>query len=234
MLWSAPRGRSTAFFRMMAERGDFTVVHEPFSYLGEFGHTEVGGRRVESAAELLAALRNFPGAVFAKETTGHRYPEVLADPEFLRGLTHTFLIRNPRETIPSYLRLYPGAPAEKIGYGSLHEIYTAVSALTGRDPAVIDAGDLVRDPEGTVAAYCAATAIPFIREALAWAPAQRPEWQPSRRWHESVAASTGLGASPASPVAPPAVPAPELTAYLRHHLPYYEALYERRLTVLSR
>jgi len=27
MLWSAPRSRSTAFFAMMAERGDFTVVH---------------------------------------------------------------------------------------------------------------------------------------------------------------------------------------------------------------
>ena len=25
---------------MMAERGDFTVVHEPFSYLAEFGYTD--------------------------------------------------------------------------------------------------------------------------------------------------------------------------------------------------
>jgi hypothetical protein len=36
MLWSSPRSRSTAFFRMMAERGDFTAVHEPFSS-GGFG-----------------------------------------------------------------------------------------------------------------------------------------------------------------------------------------------------
>lgn len=43
MLWSAPRSRSTAFFRMMAERGDFTVVHEPFSYLAEFGYADVAG-----------------------------------------------------------------------------------------------------------------------------------------------------------------------------------------------
>jgi hypothetical protein len=231
MLWSAPRGRSTAFFRMMAERGDFTVVHEPFSYLGEFGHTDVGGTRVESAAQLLGALRNFPGAVFAKETTGHRYPEVLAAREFLFEVTHTFLIRDPRETIPSYLRLYPDAPVEKIGYESLYEIYTAVSGLTGRAPAVIDAGDLVRDPEGTVAAYCAATRIPFLREALTWAPAQREEWQPSRRWHESVAASTGFGSAP-TPAAAPGPPAPEdprLTPYLRRHLPYDESLYARRL-----
>ena len=43
MLWSAPRSRSTAFFRMMIERGDFTGVHEPFSYLAEFGYAEAGG-----------------------------------------------------------------------------------------------------------------------------------------------------------------------------------------------
>ena len=41
MLWATPRSRSTAFFRMMAERGDFTVVHEPFSYLAEFGYADV-------------------------------------------------------------------------------------------------------------------------------------------------------------------------------------------------
>jgi len=29
MLWSASRSRSTAFYRMMIERGDFTGVHEP-------------------------------------------------------------------------------------------------------------------------------------------------------------------------------------------------------------
>ncbi|MGH3164925.1 MAG: sulfotransferase family protein [Trebonia sp.] len=222
MLWSAPRSRSTAFFRMMAERGDFTVVHEPFSYLGEFGHTDVGGTRVSSAAELLGALRGFPGPVFAKETTGHRYPEVVADPAFLSGMTHTFLIRDPRETIPSYLNLYPGAPVEKIGYESLHEIYTAVTRLTEREPVVIDAGDLMRNPAGTVAAYCAGAGIPFIPEALTWEPAQRPEWQPSRRWHEAVAASSGLGTASVS--SPDPGPGPAVSAYLRHHLPYYEAL----------
>jgi hypothetical protein len=85
MLWSAPRSRSTAFFRMMLERGDFTGVHEPFSYLAESGYAEIGGERVTSAPALIAALgsaaRKRP--VFAKETTGRRYPEVLARPSFL-------------------------------------------------------------------------------------------------------------------------------------------------------
>jgi hypothetical protein len=226
MLWSVPRSRSTAFFRMMAERGDFTVVHEPFSYLVMYGHTDVGGTRVSSEPALVKALLELPGQVFTKETTGVRYPEVLATPDFLDRLTHTFLIRDPRETIPSYLKLEPDARVRSIGFELLHEIYTAVAERTGRQPVVIDAADLVRDPAGTVRAYCAATGIPFVPEALSWQPAQRPEWQPSRRWHDTVAASTGFGAVSSGP-AP--VPDAVTARYLAAHLPCYEALYARRL-----
>ncbi len=31
-LWSVPRSISTGFERMMFERGDFRVIHEPFGY----------------------------------------------------------------------------------------------------------------------------------------------------------------------------------------------------------
>lgn len=32
-LWTHPRSISTAFERVMMERGDFKILHEPFSYL---------------------------------------------------------------------------------------------------------------------------------------------------------------------------------------------------------
>jgi hypothetical protein len=240
MLWSAPRSRSTAFFRMMAERGDFTVVHEPFSYLAEFDYADVAGTRVTCPADLLAALRDLGsrGHVFAKETTGKRYPEVLGSPEFLAGAVHTFLIRHPRETIASYHLMNPSAPLEKIGFESLHEIFTSVSGLTGRSPVVVDAGDLMRRPAEVVAAYCARVGIPFVPEALSWQPADRAEWSPSRRWHADVAASARFGemADPDAADAPDAPDArdvarhPVLGAYLRHHLPYYAMLHARRLT----
>jgi hypothetical protein len=38
-LWSAPRARSTAFFRSMLERGDLLALHEPFEGLMYFGDT---------------------------------------------------------------------------------------------------------------------------------------------------------------------------------------------------
>jgi hypothetical protein len=254
MLWSAPRSRSTAFFRMMAERGDFTVVHEPFSYLAEFGYTDVAGTRVTSAAALIALLRELAsrGPVFAKETTGRRYPEVLASPAFLRtDAVHTFLIRHPRETIASYHALSPSAPVHKVGFESLHEIFSAVRRLTGDEPVVVDAADLLRRPAAIVSAYCAQVGIPFVPEALTWRRGDQPEWSPSQRWHASVAASTGFFAGAPEANAANANGAanadgadgadagsgvdverdPVLGAYLGYHLPFYEMLHARRLVV---
>jgi Sulfotransferase domain len=232
MLWSTPRSRSTAFFRMMAERGDFTVVHEPFSYLAEFGHADVAGERVTSAGDLIDVLGALARstAVFAKETTGRRYPEVLADRQFLaEGARHTFLIRHPRETIASRHALDPGAGVDKFGFESQYEIFTEVRRLGHQVPVVIDSGDLMTRPAAIIRAYCSRVGIDFRPDALTWAPADLPEWQPSRRWHADAAASTGFDRRPARP-AIDVERDPTLSGYLRHHLPFYEELHAWRLT----
>lgn len=232
MLWGTPRSRSTAFFRMMAERGDFTVVHEPFSYLAEFGSADIAGERVTSASDLIGALGSLArrGRVFAKETTGRWYPEVLADPRFLAdGARHTFLIRHPRETIASRYGLDPGGGRETFGFESQHEIFTEVCRRGRQVPVVIDSGDLIARPAAIVEAYCARVGIDFRPGALTWAPGDRPEWQPSRRWHADVAASTGFAPEPTDPVAD-VEHDPRLSGYYRHHLPFYEELHARRLT----
>jgi hypothetical protein len=41
MLWSAPRSRSTAFYRMMTERGDFTAVQLPADDVSPSGRAGV-------------------------------------------------------------------------------------------------------------------------------------------------------------------------------------------------
>jgi hypothetical protein len=88
-LWSAPRARSTAFFRSMAERGDMTVLHEPFCNLRDYGETDAGARTFDSPASLLAWLRDETHGmrVFLKDhaLTGERFRDVLADRRFLGG-----------------------------------------------------------------------------------------------------------------------------------------------------
>ncbi len=233
MLWSAPRSRSTAFFRMMAERGDFTPVHEPFSYLAEFGYVEIDGKRVTSEPDLIELLRTLSsnGPIFVKDTTDERYPGILADERFLtEDATHTFIIRHPKETIASYYELNPDVAPHQIGFEAQHELFTTITRVTGREPVVVDSRDLVGRPEELVRAYCMQVGIDFRPDALTWEPDNRSEWAPSNRWHTAAAASTGFG-DVQEEDGVDVEAHPKLSTYLRHHLPFYEELYARRLAV---
>ncbi|NJQ13713.1 sulfotransferase family protein [Streptomyces bohaiensis] len=224
-LWSAPRCRSTAFARMMAERGDHTVVHEPFSRVVDFGEVEVGDRVARGERDVLDQLRAMAarGPVFFKDTTDFRYPEVLADAEFLTAATHTFILRDPAEAIASHHALNPRLGRDEIGFARLHEIFTAVRRATGRPPVVIDSEDLVERPEETVRAYCEAVGIPFRPEALEWRPGMRTEWRSTGRWHRSTSETTGFARSRTDGARTVAAD-PVLRAFRDHHQPYYEKL----------
>jgi hypothetical protein len=171
--------------------------------------------------------------VFVKETTGKRYPEVLGDEKFMaRDAVHTFLIRHPREIIASRYPLDPDAPIEKVGFESLFEIFTEAARLTGHDPVVIDAADLVATPAAIVRAYCERIGITFMPQALTWSPGDRPEWKLSGRWHAEAAASAGFTPPPTSgnDLDVDVERHPVLNSYLARHLPLYAELRARRLT----
>jgi len=232
-LWSAPRCRSTAFMRMMGERGDFLVLHEPFSHVADFGAAEVGDRRVGSETELIAALRDLSAhrPVFFKDTTDFHYPGLLADRGFLAEVRHTFIIRHPREAIASHSALNPEVSRDEIGFARLAEIFDAVTA-TGGKPVVVDSDDLVENPEETVRRYCAEVGIPFRPEALSWRSGMRREWVRTSRWHESTSRTSGFARVTATYERTPDND-PVLAGYLRYHLPFYDRLRAHRLTVPS-
>ena len=175
-LWSAPRARSTALFRSMAERGDLTILHEPFSNLEIFGETDVEGRSFHSAASLLAWLCDEPRdtGVFLKDTTHRRHDAVLADRRFLAKARHAFLIRRPEEIAASYYALFPAMSIDAIGLEIMCELRAAVGDAGGNPSVVIDSDDLVTRPAATMAAYCATVGLLFIPRALAWSPVTGP------------------------------------------------------------
>lgn len=224
-LWSAPRSRSTAFARMMAERNDHLVVHEPFSQVVDFGEAKVGDRVAHTEQDVLDALRAVAAErpVFFKDTMDFHYPALLADQAFLKAATHTFIVRHPTEAIASHFALNPDLGRDEIGFAWLYEVFDAVRSATGTTPIVIDSDDLVDRPEDTVRAYCAAVGIPFVPEALSWQPGMRPEWQATSRWHQSTSRTAGFGRRTGDGAA--VVDAnPVLRGYRDHHLPYYERL----------
>jgi len=234
-LWSAPRARSTAFFRSMLERGDLLALHEPIEGLIYFGDAEVDGRRFESPVSLLAWLRDETQdvSVFLKETMDARVREVvLADRRFLAETRHALLIRRPEEIAASLYAMKPDMGRDEIGLEALHELHAAVRAAGGAPPVVIDSDDLVTRPEATMAAYCAAVELPFVPEALTWEPGERPEWRRSARWHAEVSASSGFEQRERR-YTHTFERSDELARFAAHHVPFYEQLHALRLDVAA-
>jgi hypothetical protein len=233
-LWSAPRARSTAFFRSMLARGDLLALHEPIEGLLYFGDTEVEGRTFTTPRSLLAwVLEDTHGVdVFLKETPDHRVCEVvLAERRLLTEARHAFLIRRPAEIAASLYALRPEMRMDDIGLEALFELRAAVHDAGGGS-IVIDSDDLVARPEATMAAYCAAVGLPFVRQALTWEPGERPEWRRSARWHVDVSASCGFEQH-ARHYAHSVETSDELARFAAHHLPFYEQLRAQRLDVAA-
>lgn len=222
-LWSVPRSRSTAFLRMMTERGDMTVEHEPFSRVTDFGQVTVAGRSCATPTEVKEALiaASNEGPVFFKDTMDFRYPEVLDDAAFLRQVTHTFMIRSPKAVVASHLRVDPDAACESMGFGYLCELLETVIERTGQGPFLLDGDDLVADAEHVVKAYCDFVGIDYDDRALAWSNGTLPAWDRTTRWHSGLAHTTGFTqTAPAPPLAS------ELQCiadgYVTRHLPCYD------------
>jgi hypothetical protein len=231
-LWSAPRARSTAFFRSMVERGDMVAVHEPFSDLAGLGETDVEGRTFHSTGAFLAWLvAQGPGVnVFLKDTTGRRHHAVLANQLLLAEARHAFLIRRPEEIAASSYAIEPAMGVDAIGLEALHELHTAVRDAGGHRPVVIDSDDLIARPAATMAAYCAAVDLPYIPDAITWAPGERSEWRRSARWHRDVSASTAFTARVRT-YTHTVESSGDLARFAAHHLPFYELLHEQRLDI---
>ena len=192
-LWGTPRSMSTAFLRMMLERGDHEVYHEPFSSIVVQGHTSVGGRTATSHDELLKLLeeRALDRRVFVKETTEYDYLGHGGERIAEVGV-HTFIVRDPRRVIASHYAMNPDMTCAEVGYGHQVAMARRTHAATGTRPLVVEAEALLADAAGAVARYCRHLGIPFLASALTWQPGDQPVWNRTRPWHRDAAGSTGF------------------------------------------
>lgn len=230
VLWAVPRSASTAFERMMIERGDHHVVDEPFSVHYYFGDEKVSPRfdAVEPCSrpdEIVTSLERAAGErpVFVKDMAYHAAG--FATVELVARFRNAFLIREPTAAVASLARKWPDFTDDEAGFDAIASMVDLVQQA-GQDAVVIDQDDLCRDPASAVRAYCDRMHIPFLEHALSWAPGMRPEWQRWSDWHESSAASTRFEAP--KPPATDRLPA-RVHDVVSRCRPAYEALHQRRL-----
>ena len=239
-LWAHSRSASTAFLRMMIERGDVAVLHEPFLALTQGkpvtlpahdhgavaeGPGQSGTAVARSGRQLVDRLAELAEVrpVFIKEVLDYRYEYVFTHPDELAWMTHTFLVRDPRQAISSHYAMKPTVTCPEIGYEWLWELFQLLWSAAGRQPLVLRSEDLLRDPAAETRAYCEAVGLPFLPHALHWVPGDRPEWQQHRRWHLDTIRSSGFTAD--RNIYPVTVDNdPVLRSFYDHHHPFYERI----------
>jgi hypothetical protein len=118
----------------MAERGDMTVLHEPFYNLKKFGATDAGGRTFNSCASLLGWLRDEAHgiSVFLKDTTDHRHDDVFADRRFLAEARHGGVLRGRGAALHSARSRLGARRAARMA--TIGPLVADVSASTGFGP----------------------------------------------------------------------------------------------------
>jgi hypothetical protein len=206
-MWSGPRNISTAMMRAWGNRADTTVIDEPFYayYLKRSGKNHPGADEVIANGETdwrkVVARLTGPTAesrhqgpahiFFQKQMTHHLLPKIERD--WIVDLTNCFLIRDPREVILSYIKKNPDPELEDLGFIQQCEIFNFVRERTTSMPAVIDARDVLEDPERTLRQLCDAIGVPFDKAMLSWAPGLRETdgiW--AKHWYDDVARSTSF------------------------------------------
>ena len=123
--------------------------------------------------------------------THHLLPEVERD--WLDGLTNCFLIRDPAEVIASYVKKNDDPELEDLGFVQQAEIFEWVRERSETIPPVIDARDVLQDPERLLRLLCRAVGVEFDPAMLSWPPGLRETdgvW--AKHWYGEVATSTGF------------------------------------------
>jgi len=221
--------------RSFGSRSDTFVSDEPFygCFLKTTGaehpmRDEVIAAMACDWRNVMASLRGPPPeakSIWYQKHMWHHMTGPIGYDDFA-GFTHAFLIREPERMIASYLRKRETAAFEDFGLERQAEFFEREADRLGRAPPVIDAGDVLANPQALLSKLCGALGISWEPAMLCWEPGPRETdgpWAP--HWYATVEASTGFG-----PPEVEYVEIPEDAQRLADRCrPYYERLSENRI-----
>lgn len=232
-LWSGPRNVSTALMYSFAQRSDVRVIDEPLygHYLRVTGARHPARQKIIAnmncdgdavMRELIAEQENNPSLRLFQKHMAHHLVEL--DLGFLEKTSNIFLIRDPREMLPSLTVQIPDARLADTGLKRQYELYVDLRAA-GQTPVILDSRELLLDPERILTRLCAHLGLRFDARMLHWQAGPRPEdgiWAP--HWYHAVHKSTGFAPYQSKPRFPE-----QLAALLADCKPWYDKLMQHAL-----
>lgn len=223
---------STALMYSFRQRGDTRVLDEPL-----YGHYLRVTRAEQPGRDELLKTLDLDGervvrdvvlgpcdrqVLFMKQMAHH-----LVDLErgFLADTVNVLLIRDPEQMLPSLINQVTQPILRDTGLGMQSELLKDLRAL-GQDPPVLDAKQLLLDPEGVLRELCRGIELPFDEAMLHWPPGPKPEdgsW--AKDWYYNAHRSTGF-----MKYSEKTEPFPEeLKPLLAECRPHYEFLYNHAI-----
>jgi len=236
-MWSGPRNLSTAMMRSFGSRHDSFVTDEPFysHYLKTSQLPHPGAAEVVKTHEsdwrkvvewLTGPIPEGKTIWYQKHMAHHLLPGM--DCDWMDGLTHAFLIRDPYDVVASLTEFIAYPTLRDTGFPQQEALIESVKKATGKTPPIIDSKDLQSNPKAILTKLCDMLGIPFQEAMLAWKPGIHPTdgcW--AKHWYAKVALTTGFNI----PTEKRRIQPMELEPILVGCKEIYQRLYELRITV---
>lgn len=233
-MWSGPRNISTTMMRSFENRPDCIVMDEPFyaHYLQKTGLAHPMRQEIlqaqptdaDDVIEKIGAPHDAP-VLFCKLMTHHLTDAVPT--AWFERMRHFFLIRDPARMLASYAAKTDDHESVLVSLKREEELFDQVMQLSGEIPPVIDAQDMLANPQAMLTLLCEKLDICFRSEMLHWPSGPRDSdgiW--ASHWYGSVNTSTGFRAPATMPVPARA----DFAKLLEACQPHYDRLYSQRLT----
>ncbi|XP_006811904.1 uncharacterized protein LOC102800490 [Saccoglossus kowalevskii] len=208
VLWTAPRSGSTAFERSIRTLEGVRVFFEYYTeayYCGKDSISErykgkppVEGRTFKEVRDTLEGTFPEFGGVFLKDQAYCITDNI----QFLPvGYRHTFLIRNPCNSVRSLYKLTVNGTvpewstfcAEEVGFRQMWELYVHIKDKLGQQPVVVDYDDLLNNPPAVMQRYCHEVCFEYTDSMLHWEAGPIEGWGDwEKEWFATLITSTGF------------------------------------------
>ena len=201
-MWSGPRNLSTAMMRSFESRKDTEVLDEPF-YAHYLSVNELDHPGREAILNSQSTNWNDVASKCVDKNFSKRpiwYQKHMAqhnlkgfEINWIKDIQNCLLIRNPRSVIASYGKKSPITDERLLGYVQQAEIIDLLEDSNRETPPIIDADDILKNPESMLRELCKTLGIDFHSSMLSWQKGPRDSdgiWGPY--WYDGVYQSTGF------------------------------------------
>ncbi|KAK6184934.1 hypothetical protein SNE40_007282 [Patella caerulea] len=259
ILWAVPRSLSTAFVRCMERVPNTKIIFEPYSSADHFG-PEGRLRAIDelppepewtfqAVKDHLEEDHSDSDLVFVKDmayAVDDKY-EMIAS-----GYQHTFIIRHPAKMFVSYYKsicdgnsndedvdeIFDKWLPSGLCYRELFDLYEHIIKSGSPEPIIIDADDLIEDPESIMSLYCRGVGVDFSDSILNWGVGTIDRWSisqvlwdvaPSYKWFDNSMKAGGFQKGVSKPLPSFSDLPNKIIDCIETSMPFYESLYGQRI-----